>query len=63
VLVCKEDGTIDFDVFDHMDEDWKFNSNHHKNKVIAWMPLPAPFVQVETNAEWKQHILNRFEIN
>lgn len=43
VLVCKEDGTIDFDVFDFMNEDWKYNSNHHKNKVLAWMPLPAPY--------------------
>ena len=43
VLVCREDGTIDFDVFNFMYEDWKFNSNHHKNKVIAWQPLPQPY--------------------
>lgn len=47
VLVCKEDGTIDFDVYDFMDNDWKFNSNHHKNKVIAWQPLPAPLKEGE----------------
>lgn len=62
VLVCKEDGTIDFDVFDFMYEDWKFNSNHHKNKVIAWQPLPQPYKEKSTSsAEWKQHLLNRFE--
>ena len=62
VLVCKEDGTIDFDVFDFMYGDWKFNSNHHKNKVIAWMPLPQPYKEENTsNTEWKQHLLNRFE--
>ncbi len=43
VLVCREDGTIDFDVFDFMEEDWKFNSKHHKNKAIAWQPLPEPY--------------------
>ena len=47
VLVCKEDGTIDFDVFDFMCGDWKFNSNHHKNKVIAWQPLPQPYKENE----------------
>lgn len=47
VLVCKEDGTIDFDVFDFMNEDWKFNSNHHKNKVLAWQPLPEPYKKGE----------------
>lgn len=62
VLVCKEDGTIDFDVFDLMHEDWKFNSNHHKNKVIAWMPLPEPY-DANTEAEkpqWQQQMMGRF---
>ena len=48
VLVCKEDGTIDFDIFDFMYNDWKFNSNHHKNKVIAWQPLPEPYKEETT---------------
>lgn len=47
VLVCREDGTIDFDVYCFMYEDWRYNSKHHKNKVIAWMPLPAPYTEGE----------------
>lgn len=43
VLVCKEDGTMDFDIFDFTNGDWKFNSKHHKNKAIAWMPLPEAY--------------------
>lgn len=63
VLVCKEDGTIDFDVFDFMDEDWKFNSKHHKNKVIAWMPLPQPYIeqQKELSTTWQQQTMRKFE--
>lgn len=43
VMVCREDGTIDFDIFDFAKDDWKYNSNNHKNKVIAWMKLPEPY--------------------
>lgn len=58
VLVCKEDGTIDFDVYDFMDNDWKFNSNCHKNKVLAWQPLPEPYKAEEP--QWKQAMMNTF---
>ena len=58
VLVCKKDGTIDFDIYDFMRDDWKFNSKHHKNKVIAWQPLPEPYKAEEP--QWKQAMMNTF---
>lgn len=28
--------------------------------AIAWMPLPEPYQPKEENADWKEHIINRF---
>ena len=43
VLVCKQSGILDFDMYEYQYEDWKFNSKNHKNTVIAWQPLPEPY--------------------
>lgn len=58
VLVCRADGTMDFDVYDFMYDDWRFNSKCHKNKVIAWRNLPEPYKAEEP--QWKQAMLNTF---
>ena len=43
VLVCKQDGILDFDIYEYEYEDWKFNSKNHKNTVTAWQQLPEPY--------------------
>ena len=66
VLVCREDGTIDFDIYDFAQDDWKYNSKHHKNKVIAWQPLPEPYKEeladnnVGNISGWKDAMMNTF---
>lgn len=60
VLVCREDGTMDFDVYDFMYDDWRFNSKCHKNKVIAWRNLPEPYKAEEPQPQWKQAMMNTF---
>lgn len=48
-------------IYSSFDNSWmdEFDGEY---EVIAWMPLPQPYKEESTSsAEWKQHILNRFE--